>query len=136
PEYHSYDSIQEKPWELTRGIGRSFALNTNEGPEEYLTLDDVVFSLADATSKNGRLLLGLGPDAAGVVPEEQRRITAALGAWPARNNEAFAGTRPYTRAEGTRAKVRYTERGDTLYAIAFEAPGHVLVLDVAATGQT
>lgn len=136
PEYHSFAEIQDKPWELTRGIGRSFALNKNEGPEDFLTADDLVRSLADATSKNGRMLLGLGPDASGVIPEAQMRPARALGDWLRKNGEAIHGTRPYSRAEGTQSDVRYTVKGDSLYAIVFEPAGSPVVLDVVPAGQT
>ena len=138
PEYHSYPTIQDKPWELTRGIGRSFAFNTNEGADDYLSVDELVHTLADVTSKNGRMLLGLGPDAAGVISEDQRRIAAGLGAWLARNGEAITSTRPYTRAEGRFADVRYTTRADRLYAIVPSTETRdrrELVLDVVPREQ-
>jgi alpha-L-fucosidase len=135
PEYHSYPSIQSQPWELTRGIGRSFAFNVNENADDYLSADELVRTLADVTSKNGRLLLGLGPDAGGTISDEQRSVTAALGRWLAKNGEAITGTRPYTRAEGTRAEVRYTVKDDSLYAIVFAEPGTEVLLDVAPCDQ-
>ncbi|NLB47542.1 MAG: alpha-L-fucosidase, partial [Microbacteriaceae bacterium] len=121
-----------------RGIGRSFAFNTNEGADDYLSVDELVHTLADVTSKNGRMLLGLGPDAAGVISEDQRRIAAGLGAWLARNGEAITSTRPHTRAEGRFADVRYTTRADRLYAIVPSTEARdrrELVLDVVPREQ-
>lgn len=135
PEYHSFAGIEEKPWELTRGIGRSFALNLAESSDDYLQVDELVRSLADATSKNGRLLLGLGPGPSGVIPPEQLRPAHELGKWLEINGEAIHETRPYTRAEGTLSNVRYTVNGENLYAIVFEQPGTEVVLDVVPAGQ-
>lgn len=34
PEYASFDTVQEKKWESTRGVGHSFGANRNERPED------------------------------------------------------------------------------------------------------
>lgn len=134
-EYTTFSEVQEEPWEMTRGIGSSFALNRNEAPEKFLTGDELVHALVDAASKNGRMLLGLGPDPSGIIPEYQMRPARALGEWLAVNGEAIYGTRPYSRAEGTRSDLRYTVKGDALYATVFEKPGSRVVLDVMPAGQ-
>ena len=53
--------LQKKKWELTRGMGMSFGYNENEDPKHMLKGKDVIYMLIDAVSKNGNLLLNVGP---------------------------------------------------------------------------
>ena len=72
PEYAKPESILEKKWESTHGVGHSFGANRNERPEDILTTTDLVRSFCDIISKNGNLLIGIGPGPDGVIPEEQQ----------------------------------------------------------------
>jgi alpha-L-fucosidase len=125
PEYTSFDTITEPKWEATRGIGYSFGYNRNEGPENYLTLPGLVHSFVDIVSKNGNLLLNVGPMADGTIPELQRERLLGLGRWLAINGEAVYGSRPWTVADGQTAEgpdVRFTSRDGAVYAIVRSAP--------------
>lgn len=129
PEYASYDQITEPKWEATRGIGFSFGYNQNEGPEAYLSITELVRSFVDIVSKNGNLLLNVGPKADGTIPELQRERLEGLGAWLRVHGEAIFGTRPWVTAEGTartdtqaEVSVRFTQKPDTLYATLLAEP--------------
>jgi alpha-L-fucosidase len=142
PEYASFDKITEPKWEATRGIGYSFGYNRNEGLESYLSLKDLIHSFVDIVSKNGNLLLNVGPMADGTIPELQRERLLGLGRWLAVNGEAIFGSRPWTHAEGRTADdtpVRFTRRGDAVYAIVLAPPtrGQITLqaLTVAAGGR-
>ncbi|HEY3247834.1 MAG TPA: alpha-L-fucosidase [bacterium] len=136
PEYTVFPSIVEKKWETTRGLGKGFGYNRAEPVDSYLTVSQVVHLLVDAVSKNGNMLLNVGPMADGTIPDIQRDRLAGLGAWLATNGEAIYGTRTWGRAEGiaqTRTgdevPVRFTRNGVTLYATLLAAPaGTSLVL--------
>ena len=52
--------------------------------------------LADVVSKNGNLLLNVGPHADGRIPDAARDTLLAVGAWLKTNGEAIYGTRPWT----------------------------------------
>jgi alpha-L-fucosidase len=124
PEYTSYGDIQEKKWESCRGIGHSFGYNRNEGPEDHLSVQELVRLFVDIVSKNGNLLLNVGPMADGTIPELQRERLEGLGAWLEVNGEAIFGTRPWVRAEGSTVEgvsVRYTRKGKALYAILVDS---------------
>ncbi len=69
PEYATSYDASEKKWEATRGIGFSFGYNQNEGPEQYLSLERLVHTFVDIVSKNGNLLLNVGPMADGTIPD-------------------------------------------------------------------
>lgn len=130
PEYASYDHIVERKWESTRGIGHSFGYNQNEGPEDYLSVEELVRSLVDIVSKNGNLLLDVGPMADGTIPDLQRERLLGLGAWLDVNGDAIFGTRPWVTSDGTAngsIPVRYTRKDDALYVILLDTPGDTQV---------
>jgi alpha-L-fucosidase len=126
PEYAQYDEIKPDKWESTRGAGHSFGNNRLEGPDEMLSLTELARSFADLVSKNGNLLLGIGPHPDGTIPELQAKLLADFGAWLDVTGEAYFDTRPWTTAEATATdgtQVRFTQTDDALYATLLQAPG-------------
>ncbi|MEM3564469.1 MAG: alpha-L-fucosidase [Candidatus Jordarchaeaceae archaeon] len=125
PEYASFDQIWSQKWECTRGLGYSFGYNRNEGPEHIIPLKELVHSLVDIVSKNGNLLLGVGPTADGTIPNLQRKRLLELGQWLQTNGEAIFDTRPWLTAEGTTKEgiaLRFTQKKKELYVILLERP--------------
>jgi alpha-L-fucosidase len=120
PEYSVYKEARKKKWESTRGVGKSFAYNQVEVEADMLTGKEIIHMLSDIVSKNGNLLLNVGPMPDGTIPEMQRRPLLEVGDWLKANGEAIYGTRPWTRAEGVTEDgkpVRFTQKDDILYAI-------------------
>jgi alpha-L-fucosidase len=131
PEYTSFADIQAQKWETCRGIAHSFSYNLNESPDNAMTVEALVHLLADIVSKNGNLLLSFGPMADGSVPAVQRDRLLGLGRWLKVNGEAIYGTRPWVIAEGqtdTHLPVRFTRKGDALYAILPGQPEGAITL--------
>jgi alpha-L-fucosidase len=109
--------------------------------DTYKTPEFVIHQLADIVSKNGNLLLNVGPRPDGTIPEQAQSVLREVGAWLKVNGEAIYGTRPWTQyGEGptqivggafhdTEAKpftphdIRFTTKGKNLYAIALGWPG-------------
>ena len=125
PEYATSYSARKEKWEATRGLGFSFGYNQNEGPEHLLTLERLVHSFVDIVSKNGNLLLNVGPMADGTIPPLQRDTLLRFGKWLEVNGEALFDTRPWAQAEGCTAQgapVHFTDGGGPAYAIILASP--------------
>ena len=115
--------------------------------QDYKTATSVVGDLVDIVSKNGALLLNIGPRPDGTIPEGDREILLGVGRWLESNGEAVFGTRPWkvygegpTRVQSggftdtkrgayTPQDIRFTARGDTLYAtvLAWPEDGRVVI---------
>ncbi len=125
PEYQTLSKISEKKWEECRGLGRSFGYNRAEGEAETIQPKELIALLVDIVSKNGNLLLDIGPEADGTIPAVQMERLRALGQWMAQNGDAIYGTRPWTHAEGQTQDgipVRFTSKGGAVYAIVLGKP--------------
>lgn len=119
--------------------------------QDYKTADAIVGDLVDIVSKNGALLLNIGPRPDGTIPEPEQEILRAIGRWLKTNGEAIYGTRPWAvYAEGptevvggsfndtkrqafTAQDFRFTTREGVLYAIALAPPGKSVTVKSLAT---
>jgi alpha-L-fucosidase len=142
PEYAVFDDIKTEKWEACRGLGFSFGYNRNEDDTTILSPIELIYLFVDIVSKNGNLLLNVGPMSDGTIPQAQADRLRMLGAWLKVNGEAIYASRPWSRAEGRTQNgigVRFTARGAALYAIVLGSPqaGRVVIEDVpVAPGAT
>jgi alpha-L-fucosidase len=125
PEYAKYDKITEKKWESCRGLGFSFGYNQAEGPEQVIAPGKLIALLIDIVSKNGNLLLNIGPKPDGSISDIQLDRLSRLGDWLAVNGEGIFDTRPWVRASGpagSSPEIRFTRTDDALYVFFLERP--------------
>jgi alpha-L-fucosidase len=81
---------------------------------------ELIALLADIVSKNGNLLLNVGPKADGTISDIQLDRLHKLGAWLDVNGEAIFESRPWVRASATTpdgADMRFTCNRGALYAV-------------------
>jgi alpha-L-fucosidase len=124
PEYATYDKITQKKWEACRGLGLSFGYNQAEGPEQVIAPDKLIALLVDIVSKNGNLLLDVGPRADGSISDIQIDRLHKLGAWLSVNGEGIFDSKPWVKPSATSADtdIRFTQKNNSLYAFFLTRP--------------
>lgn len=130
--------IRPLPWQTDTSVSnKSWGYIQND---TFKSPEFIVDQLIDIVSKNGNLLLNIGPRSDGTIPEEVQQVLLDVGAWLNVNSEAIYGTRPWriygegpTKVEAgsfhdtavrpyTPEDFRFTTKGDVLYAIGLAWP--------------
>jgi len=122
------DTISRGSWCYTEGLGIKKPL-------------EIIRTMADIVSKNGQLMLNISPKADGTIPDNQKQVLLEIGDWMNKYGEAIYDTRPFVdygegptkmQSGGMFAKmqggynakdIRYTRKGNTVYAIVLGWPG-------------
>jgi alpha-L-fucosidase len=88
------DLIRLLPWQTDTSVSiRSWGYVKND---EYRDAKSLIDELVDVVSKNGNLLLNVGPKADGTIPDEARaKPVSRIGAWLETNGDAIYGSRPW-----------------------------------------
>jgi alpha-L-fucosidase len=132
------DQIRLLPWQTDTSVSiHSWGYVKHD---TYRTSKSLIDELVDVVSKNGDMLLNVGPKSGGTIPAQARRVLLAMGGWLRMNGQAIYGTRPwYVYGEGptisdrsrhrgadimhyTAQDVRFTRKGNVLYAIELGWP--------------
>lgn len=145
------DATRALHWQTDTSVG-----NKSWGyikDDTFKSPEFVIHQLVDIVSKNGNLLLNIGPRADGTIPEEVQQVLLEVGAWLNVNGESIYGTRPWrTYGEGptkvaagsfhdtdtthyTPEDFRFTAKADSLFVIglAWPANGQAVIHSLATT---
>ena len=130
--------IRDAFWQTDTSVSKNSWSYVTE--QHYKTIPSLIHDLVDIVSKNGALLLNIGPKPDGTIAEPEQKMLLEIGRWLAVNGEAIYGTRPWftygegptqvyegafqdTKREGFSAQdIRFTTKGDALYAIVLGWP--------------
>ena len=145
--------IRKEVWQTDTSIGKNSWCYTVgwESKTANLLIDDLV----DIVSKNGTMLLNVGPKADGTIPPDQKDVLLEIGDWLSINGEAIYDSRPWVKfgegptivqnghhSEGdnkefTAEDIRFTRKGNSIYAIVLDIPSSTEVLIKSfASGET
>jgi alpha-L-fucosidase len=135
------DHILPEPWQTDTCIGDWHYNRATFENHHYKSAATVIRTLIDIVSKNGNLLLSIPVRGDGTIDEDEQKILADLADWMPANGDGIFGTRPFTvYGEGaqdvkgsgnfnekqsrpyTAQDIRFTTKGDTLYAYALAWP--------------
>jgi alpha-L-fucosidase len=132
------DSINPFPWQTDTSIG-DWYYRTGQ---KYKTPTDIIQMLVDIVSKNGNLLINVVQTPEGDLEQDVLDIVSDISSWTAINGEGIYGTRPWkiygenpasasvvksgnfneNKVKYSAQDIRYTTKGDTLYAFCLGRP--------------
>ncbi len=139
------DTIQEKPWQSCTCIGGWHYDRGIYNRGGYKSAKTVMQLLVDIVSKNGNLLLNIPVRGDGSIDEKELKVVENITKWMDINSECIFETRPWQiygegpnaenanpiNAQGfnegkgepyTSEDIRFTQKGDVLYAVVMELP--------------
>lgn len=137
-ERHAATEVLAAPWLTDTSVGRNFWYY-DAGDADSFTIAELVRMLVEIVSKNGCLLLNVGPHPDGTISQKQKDTLLGIGQWLDVNSEAIYDTRPWKvfgegpNMEGggsdtaahdaySQQDIRFTARVGALYAITLAAP--------------
>lgn len=128
PEYETFASAQRHKWESNQGMDPySYGYNRATPSYEYMNASTVVGSLVDMVSKNGNLLLDIGPRADGSIVQEEIDSLREAGRWIKKHGEAvFNTTYWFVQTEVVDEEmgvdIRFTQTEEAFYIVFLKEP--------------
>ena len=154
------EGISAAPWQTDTCIGSWHYERRLFDEHKYKTVAQVVHLLVDVVSKNGNLLLSVPLRGDGTIDDDELAFLGGMAKWMDVNGEAIFGSRPWVvygegpstaeKAEAgqfggardvrtkpyTAEDIRFTTKGDAIYAILLDWPSdHGVVIKSFAVGS-
>jgi len=111
-------SDEDRMWEACQTLNGSWGYDRDN--LDWKTPDQLVRMLVDGVSKDGNLLLNVGPTARGEFEPRAVETLAAIASWMDQHSRSVYGAGPS--AYTPPPDCRYTQRGDRLYLHLFAWP--------------
>ena len=77
------------PWETCLTLNNSWGYNSTD--THWKSAELIIHTLVNCVSKNGNLLLNIGPDSQGTIPQQSVKTLNEVGNWMAVNGESVYG---------------------------------------------
>ena len=77
------------PWETCMTLNDNWGYSASD--TNYKSAKNVIHMLVECASKGGNLILNVGPDARGVIPQKSVNILTDVGKWMEKNGESIYG---------------------------------------------
>lgn len=136
PEYMRFSSAQKRKWESNQGMDPySYGYNRATPDEAYMNATTIIYTLVDIVSKNGNLLLDIGPRADGSIVQAEIDNLREAGQWIKSHGEAiFNTTYWFVQSEISGGPdLRFTQTDEAFYVLFLERPvPQNGVVDIAA----
>lgn len=138
------NEIEPQPWQSDTCIGGWHYDRAIYNRNGYKTAPTVIQMMTDVVSKNGCFLLSIPVRADGTIDDKEVKVVQGIADWMRVNRQCIFGTHPWRvfgegpamvgsapRAQGfnegkgrpyTAADVRFTQKGNVIYAIVMGAP--------------
>jgi alpha-L-fucosidase len=136
-------TLQKHKWENCMTIDRnSWGFRRNAAYADYLSIEELLGTLAPTVSCGGNLLINVGPTSAGIISPIFEERLRQLGEWLGVNGEAIYASKPWKAQNDTLTKdIWYTSTmsgsATTVYAIALSWPkGGMLSLGAVTPAPT
>ncbi len=100
------------PWETCLTLNNNWGYSSTD--HEWKTPEMIVHALVNCVSKNGNLLLNVGPDSQGTIPQPSVEILTAVGNWMSKHHESIYGCGAVDKPKPTWGY--YTQKDNVLFA--------------------
>ena len=130
---------QEFPWQTDTCIGSWHYKRSRFEQHQYKSAEQVIHMLTDIVCKNGNLMLNIPVRGEGTIDDDELKVLEGITAWMNVNSEGIYATRPWkiygegpaklsgsgraqTAPKYTAEDIRFTTKGDTLFAFVLGWP--------------
>ena len=104
------------PWEACITLNNNWGYCSKD--KDFKSPKQIIRAIVECVSKGGNMLLNVGPNSKGEIPEESLKVLSEVGKWMKQNSKSVygCGKSQYAKPEWG----RYTQNGKKLYAHIYD----------------